>query len=250
MATYQIETIAVEGSEMEVFIFRPPAAPPGDGTFPGIVLAQHIPVGHTGVENDTFTLATAERFASQGYVVAVPFIFHWWPKADDIQVKRDESRDDWMIADMRAAFDLLADKPEVDASRIGIVGHCWGGRVAWLGAASIPQAAALAIFYGGRIKLPMGPGSKVAPIELAGNIPCPVAGFFGNDDRNPSPADVDDYDAALTRAGVEHRFFRYDGAGHAFQNFPSPERYCEAQSEDAWEKVLAFLASTLGDHAR
>ncbi|MCZ6620077.1 MAG: dienelactone hydrolase family protein [Gammaproteobacteria bacterium] len=54
------------------------------------------------------------------------------------------------------------------------------------------------------------------------------------------------YHAALAEAGVRHTFHRYDGAGHAFQNFPSKERYREKQSEDAWEKVRAFLQEQLG----
>lgn len=238
---HRIETVDVLGSAMEVFLFPPE----GNGPHPGLMLAQHIPVGHTGVENDTFTLATAERFASHGFFVAVPFIFHWWPKEADIQQKRDESRDDWMIADMRAGFDLLASRREVDDTRMGLAGHCWGGRVAWLGACTISELAACAIFYGGRIKLPMGEG-RPAPIELAGNIKCPVAGFFGNDDRNPTPEDVNDYDAALTSAGVPHTFYRYDGAGHAFQNFPNEAQYRKTQSEDAWTKVMAFFDEHLG----
>lgn len=239
-----VVTVDVLGSDMEVFLFEAGLSAPA----PGVVLAQHIPVGHTGIENDTFTLAAAERFAAAGFAVAVPFIFHWWAKNDAIEKKRDESRDDWMVADMRAAFTCLAGRHNVDGDRIGVVGHCWGGRVAWLAACHIPELAACAIFYGGRIKLPMGPGS-VPPIELAGNIRCPVIGFFGNEDQNPTPADVDDYSAALSAAEVPHTFHRYDGAGHAFQNFPSPERYREEASEDAWSKVLAFLDETL-DRAR
>tara|TARA_Y100001933_G_scaffold58430_1_gene58448 strand:- start:1293 stop:2027 length:735 start_codon:yes stop_codon:yes gene_type:complete len=238
----RIDTVSVQGSPMEIFRFAPAG---GSGPRPALVLAQHIPVGHTGIEHDTFTLETARRFARAGYAVAVPFIFHWWPKAETIERKRAEARDDWMVADMTAAFDALAADPGVDPSRIGAVGHCWGGRVAWLAACHLPELAACAIFYGGRIKLAMGPDS-VPPIDLAGRIRCPVIGFFGNDDANPSPADVDDYAAALAAAGVEHGFHRYDGAGHAFQNFPTPERYREAASEDAWDKVLAFFQRTLG----
>jgi len=226
---------------MEVFLFEPTGA----GPHPGIVLCQHIPVGHTGVENDTVTLKTAERYAENGYVVAVPFIFHWWPKSAEMQLKRDEFRDDWTTLDLNAAFDLLAGLPNVDAKRIAIIGHCWGGRVAWLGAGTNPRYAAFACFYGGRVKLPMGPGTPPA-IELTGNIKCPVVGFFGNDDTNPSPADVDDYAAALSKAGVNHVFHRYDGAGHAFQSFNSEERYRPEASEDAWVKVLAFLKEKLG----
>ncbi len=237
----EIVNVDVQGSPMEVFLFLPET----DGPHPGLILAQHIPVGHTGIENDEFTLATARRFAANGFAVAVPFIFHWWPKDADIQVKRDESRDDWMVADMRAAYDALAAHQAVDEHRIGVAGHCWGGRVAWLAACHLDTLAACAIFYGGRVKIPMGAGNP-APIELAGNINCPVAGFFGNEDRNPTPEDVDDYAEALSKAGVRHEFYRYDGAGHAFQNFPTPDRYNEAASEDAWEKVLAFLARELG----
>jgi carboxymethylenebutenolidase len=237
----RIETVKVKDSPMEVFLFMPAGA----GPHPGIVLCQHIPVGHTGVENDTVTLATAERYAANGYAVAVPFIFHWWAKSDEMQKKRDEFRDDWTTLDLKAAFDLLAKQPGVDAKRIAIVGHCWGGRVAWLGAGTDPRYAALAVFYGGRVRLPMGPGTPPA-IELAPKIRCPVIGFFGNDDTNPSPEDVNEYQRALEAAGAAQQFHRYDGAGHAFQSFNNPERYREKASEDAWTKVLAFLGSTLG----
>ena len=70
-------------------------------------------------------------------------------------------------------------------------------------------------------------------------------GFFGNEDQNPSPADVDDISAALTKAGVEHTFHRYDGADHAFQSFNNPDRFHPEASEDAWEKVLVFFADKL-----
>ena len=78
-------------------------------------------------------------------------------------------------------------------------------------------------------------------IKLAPNIKCPVIGFFGNEDQNPSPEDVNDYFRALTDAGVEHEFHRYDHAGHAFQSFNIEEKYSEDASEDAWTKVLDFF---------
>jgi len=237
---YTVKTVDVEGSDMEVFLFMPK----GEGPHPGIVLAQHIPIGHTGIENDTFTLTTAQRFADAGFAVAVPFIFHWWPKSETMEKKREESRDDWMVADMTAAYVLLAAQDTVNADKIGCVGHCWGGRVAWLAACYIDQFSALAVFYGGNIKKGLGEGAK-PPIELALNIPCSVIGFFGNDDSNPSPADVDDYSAALSEAGIAHEFYQYDGAGHAFQNFPVAERYNESASEDAWGKVMEFLNEKL-----
>jgi len=230
------EIVTVQDSPMEVLVFRPDGA----GPHPGVVVAQHLPVAHEGLEKDPFTLDVGERLAAAGFACVIPYVFHWWPPETDIGVKRAEFDDGRCVADIQAGYDLLAGMGGVDASRIGIMGHCWGGRVAWLAACHIPELAACAMFYGGRIKLAMGEGSPPA-IELAPRIRCPVAGFFGNEDQNPTPADVNDYEAALRAAGVRYEFHRYDGAGHAFQNFPAPERYREAASEDAWARALAFL---------
>ena len=137
---HAIQTVTVQDSEMEVFLFQPD----GEGPNPGIILAQHIPIGHTGIENDEFTLKTAERYAENGYAVAVPFIFHWWPKSESMELKREAFRDDWTALDLATTFDLLAAREDVDGGRIAIIGHCCGGRVAWLGACHLPRLAACA----------------------------------------------------------------------------------------------------------
>ena len=189
---HQIENLLVDGNKMEVFVFEPQ----GEGPFPALMQCMHIPVGHTGIENDEFTLRTAERYRDNGYVVMVPFVFHWWPKSAGIEIKREEFRDDWTKLDLDAAFKMLSEKNNVDSDRIGIFGHCWGGRISWLGAATNPNYKACAVFYGGRIKKIMGENNP--PVnDLAQSINCPVIGFFGNDDENPSPEDVDDYSKAL-----------------------------------------------------
>ncbi len=236
---YRIETTEVEGSAMEVFLYEPEGA----GPHPGIVLCQHIP-GHQGIERDPFTLKTAQRYAENGYAVSVPFLYHWWSKDDGMQIKREEFRDDRTILDLKAGFDVLAALQNVDARRIGIVGHCWGGRVSWLGACADSRYRACAVFYGGGVKEVRGEGNPPA-IALSAAISCPLIGVFGNDDQNPSPEDVDDYEEALRRAGVEYVFHRYDGAGHAFQWEDNPERFRAEQSEDSWAKTLAFLDEQL-----
>ena len=139
---------------------------------------------------------------------------------------------------------LLTGADGVDTDRIGILGHCWGGRVAWLGACRMSGFKAAAVMYGGRVKVGMGEGAETA-ISLAGNITCPVLGIFGNDDKNPTPEDVDDYEAALQEAGVDYRFHRYDGAGHGFQDFCDKDRYRADASDDAWTKQLAFFEAHL-----
>lgn len=240
MASYTKQTIDVQGSPMECLVFQPE----GEGPFPGMVVAQHLPIAHAGLEKDPFTIDVGDRLAKAGYAAIIPFIFHWWPPEEDVEKKREEWRDDWTIADLDAAFDLLAGLGSVDKDRIGIMGHCWGGRVAWLGAGRNPNYKAAGVLYGGRIKIAMGDGS-VPPIELAGNMKCSMIGIFGNDDQNPSPDDVKDLDAALNAAGIEHEFHCYDGAGHGFQDFVNEERYRKEQTDDSWQKLFTFLDAKL-----
>ena len=233
---YRSESIDVNGQSMPLLIFEPDGA----GPHPGLVIAQHLPVAHAGLEKDPFTLDLGERYAAAGFVCVIPFLFHWWPEEETMEVKRDAFRDDWTVADLESAFRLLAGLDDVIAARIGILGHCWGGRVAWLGACHNSEYRACAVFYGGRIKLSLA-DRRTSPVDLAGRIPCPVLGVFGNDDQGPSPQDVDDYETALQEADVPYKFHRYDGAGHGFQDFTNGERYRKEQSDDAWAKAIEFF---------
>ena len=240
MASYTKKIVDVQGSPMECLVFQPDGA----GPFPGLVVAQHFPIAHTGLEKDPFTIDTGERLAKAGYAAIIPFIFHWCPPEEEQDVKRAEWRDDRLIADLDSAYDVLCGLGSVDKDRIGIIGHCWGGRVAWLGAGCNPNYKVAAVLYGGRIKVAMGEVS-VPPIDLAGDMKCAMIGVFGNNDQNPSPDDVKNLDAALNAAGIEHEFHCYDGAGHGFQDFCNQDRYREEQSEDAWKKLLAFFDAKL-----
>jgi carboxymethylenebutenolidase len=233
---YRSTTLTVEDNPMNTLIFEPE----GSGPHPGLIIAQHLPVAHEGLEKDPFTIDVGERYAAAGYVCAIPFIFHWWPPDEDIAVKREQFRDDRTVADLDATFEMLAGLDNVDENRIGILGHCWGGRVAWLGACHNTRLAGCAVFYGGRVKLPYADEGP-APIELADRIPCPVLGIFGNDDQGPSPEDVNDYEAALNASGIPNEINRYDGAGHGFQDHTNEGRYRKEQSEDAWGKALDFF---------
>lgn len=237
---YDSVSLDVQGSSMKTLVFRPEGA----GPHPGLVIAQHLPVAHAGLEKDPFTLDVGERYAAAGYVCVIPFVFHWWPEDEEMMTKAQAFRDDQTLADLSAARDLLAGLEGVDDARIGILGHCWGGRIAWLGACNDAAYKACIVFYGGRIKIPLADGAT-PPIEQTSQIRCPVLGIFGNADKSPSPTDVDDYEAALKRAGVSYEFHRYDGAGHGFQDFHNADRFCEEQSRDAWQKAISFLDRNL-----
>ncbi len=235
-----IETIGVAdaASPMSLRLARPPHSFPGPR--PALLVLHH----KHGL--DVFTETCLARLAAAGYVAAAPDLYHRSdaPSYDD---KMASLRDADILADAAAVVAHLRADPLVRPDGIGVLGHCMGGRMSFMLAGALPGFAAAVVFYSGSMfKAWVDPGvSGPTPFDRLKTIRCPLLGFFGNDDKNPSAADVDQFDAELTAHGVRHVFHRYDGAAHAFQSFQTPALYRPAQSEDAWAKAMAWLADEL-----
>jgi carboxymethylenebutenolidase len=227
-------TIDVGGSRMNVLL-APPTTP---GPHPAVVLMHH----RGGL--DEFTIHTAERLAANGFIAAAPNVYHRRPAGEDTVLSRQAMTDGELVADIDAVVDSLSANSSVRKDAVAIMGHCAGGRMAYLGAASNRRFKAAVVLYGGSIGRGEGAG-RPAPLELTKDIGCAVLGLFGEEDQNPSPADVERISAELKRHNIRHAFHSYDGAGHAFQNFTDAPRYRKAQAEDAWTRVLAFLKAEL-----
>ena len=76
------------------------------------------------------------------------------------------------------------------------------------------------------------------------DLSCPLLGLFGNDDRAPSPEQVNQHEAKLKECGKNYEFHRYDGAGHGFFYWHRP-LYRPEQCMDAWDKIWAFFGKYL-----
>ena len=227
--------------------------PEGQGPFPGVIVAQHA----GGV--DEFIRVMVDRLAEQGYVAAAPTLFHRQSDATQEHIEaipKDAERlgklmpfiqqlkDEEIVQDVKAAMDHLQ---SLGAGPIGVTGFCMGGRVTYLTAATFGNIAAAGVFYGGNIMA--GMGGNTAPFDLTANIQCPVAGFFGGDDVNPSPDDVAKIAAEMDKFGKVHDFHSYPGAGHAFQDFTNPPVYREEAAKDSWQKLMAFFGERLNSKA-
>ncbi|MBV9893591.1 MAG: dienelactone hydrolase family protein, partial [Chloroflexi bacterium] len=136
----------------------------------------------------------------------------------------------------------------ISNGRVGCIGFCSGGRLAYLAASQVPELDAAVDCWGGAVtrgeRWPTNEHHPVAPIDLTPQIHCPLLGIFGNDDQFPTPQEVNDIEAALKTAGKDYEFHRYDGAGHGFFATDRPMSRPE-QAKDAWEKVFAFYAKHL-----
>lgn len=232
--------LPVSGSAMKLFV----AAPEGEGPFPAILVAHH----RGGV--DAFTRHVAERFAAIGIFAAAPDFYHRRPPGEDPVASMKQLKDGELVDDLNATVRHLLSLPQVKKDAIGIIGHCLGGRTAYLALVWNPVFKAAVLLYHGNIFESRGEGMP-APFELTGNIHCPILGFFGIEDHNPSPAMVRRLSVELARRGIRHVFHSYDGAGHAFQDHTAPN-YRKAAAEAAWPKMLSFMRASLscGDPLR
>ena len=208
-----MEQVNVNGGAMNVYMAELDGAAP----HPAILLTFH----RGGV--DEFTCKYIDDLAAEGYVAAVPDFYHRSPPDMESGDAQGRVIDSELVADIDVTVAMLQGLDSVQGDRIGIVGHCFDGRNSYLGAATNSAFKACGVFYGGKTMKARGDG-RPTPFELMKNITCPLIGFFGNDDQNPSPDDVDKIDTELTQHVVRHVFHKYDGAGHAFQNFTAPDR--------------------------
>lgn len=227
-------TLPVDGGGMTTFC----DVPSGAGPFPAVVVAHH----RAGL--DVATTKFVQDLAGLGYVAVAPDLHHRRPEGEDTRESLASLDDVQIVADLSATIGFLEGLGAADAGRVAIAGHCMGGRVAFLGAAEISAFNACVIHYGGNMFKVWGNGDA-PPFEKLDRLRGPVIGFFGNDDGNPSPEDVDRIDARLSELGVAHEFHRYDGCGHAFQNFTNPDGYRAAATADSFSRMAAWLERNL-----
>jgi carboxymethylenebutenolidase len=137
------------------------------------------------------------------------------------------------VADLVAVADWLLARPDSNG-KVGAVGFCWGGGMANALATAAPRLNAAVPFYG--VAPPAADVPKIKArmlMHYAGNDPRVNAGIPG-------------YEAALKAAGVDYRYYVYDGAEHAFNNETAGVRYNEAAAKLAWGRTLDFFKATLG----
>ena len=131
--------------------------------------------------------------------------------------------------------------------KVGVIGHCSGGRQSFLAAVSLPLDAAVDC-YGGAVVNPPPEGHPLhgipALVNRAADLSCPLLGLFGREDTHPSPEEVGELEQALKANGKTYEFHLYDGAGHAFLQVDRPSYRPEAAVE-AWQRIWDFYGRYL-----
>jgi carboxymethylenebutenolidase len=180
----------------------------------------------------------ALRFAERGYhAVAIDYFGRTagvGKREDDFPYREhvDRTTPEGIQADVGVAVAQLRGS----CSAVFTVGFCFGGRNSWLAAAAGHGLAGAVGFYGRP-----GPGrdGSPGPAQRAGEIEAPILGLMGGADEAITAGDVAEFQRALAAADVEHELVTYEGAPHSF--FDRRYEQFAGASEDAWQRVLAFL---------
>ena len=232
--------ITVNESAMEGYLTQPEEP----GRHPAVVVIQEI----WGV--NSHIQSVVDRLPSLGYVGLAPSMFHregrmttgLHEEMDTALARMRRCTDTNILSDVRAAVDYIKAQSFVQSDKIGIVGFCYGGRVSYLASCNISDLSASVVFYGGGIGMSLGDGPS--PLEQTANISCPMLGLFGEEDTNPTPEDVANFDAELTKHEKTHEFHSYAGAGHGF-HCETRASYRSEAAADAWGKAIAWFDNHL-----
>jgi len=241
------ETVTItghEGDAIEAYSARPLTP----GPVGGVVVIHHLP-GY-----DRQTKEFARSLAVGGFNAVMPNLYsREAPGADpDDAVAAARSQgaipipDERVVAEVEGAVAYLKGLPNANG-KIGVIGHCSGGRQSFLAAVSLPLDAAVDC-YGGFVV-----GEPPAGHPLAGwqpivtrtpSLSCPLLGLFGKEDKFPSPEHVAELEQALREAGKTYEVHSYEGANHGFMQVDSA-RYHPQSAVDAWGKILDWFGRYL-----
>jgi carboxymethylenebutenolidase len=214
------------------------AMPSGGGKFPAIVIMHE----RYGLVQHTIDLGA--RLARDGFVCIAPDFYYKFPDQEALH-NGDVGypfKDPESVELLNIALDELTKLPQVDQSKMCVMGVCQTGRHPLVIAAERPIAAAL-VWYGAA-----GEGEwKVSerfpkPLEeIIARVDCPVLGIFGEADHVISLAEVRRFRDCLDKFDKTYTIKVYPGVPHGWLNDTMPGRYRRDAAEAAWAFQLAFL---------
>ena len=206
--------------------------PDDDASHPGLVLIQEW----YGIEPHILDLA--QKLAAQGFVVAVPDLYHGKVATDPDDAHKltmmIRGTVDKAANEIIGAPETVKAMPNVDPKRLGLIGFCIGGFMTYTVASRYTDLGAVVPFYGA--------GYDPTPEEVA-KVNAPVLAIYGSKDDSVPAEQRQKIEQLYKDAGKDFTIKVYD-AGHAFIN-PVHGSGNEKAASEAWPLAINFLKERL-----
>ena len=207
------------------------ARPKADGTFPAVLVISGNVISEEYIPNTCAALALA------GFVGLAPNIFHPLPDSakteEDYEKALKEHTKYDVLQDIQVGADYLKTQPFVKAGGMGIIGFCWGGRMAMLFAARSREIDAVVAFHAG----------PITKREIA-HLQVPAQLHHGTADQSEDVATSKKTKELLKAQKTPVELFLYEGADHGFLAYTRPF-YRPDYAKLAWKRTTEFLGKHL-----
>jgi len=216
---------ASDGHSLDAYTAEPSGKSKG-----GLVIIQEI----FGVNNHVRHLV--DEFAGKGYTAIAPALFDRVEKGLEIaydedgfakgRASRGALNDDMILADVDAAAKQVS-----GAGKVGLIGYCFGGYVAWISGCNLDSLSCSVSCYGGGVAARAGNDKPKMPMQM----------HFGDADHAIPMGDVH----VIREAHPDVPSFVYDGAAHGFC-CDDRDVYDAGATERCHGRALEFFAQHVG----
>lgn len=224
------------------------AHPNAPGRHPGVMMLHHAP-GLTGDYK-----INASLLAQLGFTVLVPGVYnmlgvagdHHLTQGAEIQAKHGDAD---FLRVIGTAWRYLAARPDTEADRTAVIGHCLGGRLGIPFAADNPQLRALVLYYASIRDEPVSPMRPRHSFDTAKLIKCPTLVLYGGCDRLTSNKTQLQLWQSFIEGGAPLEWHFFAHGNHGFAG-PDSVGFQPELAQLVWPMVTEFLQRILCAPAR
>ncbi|WP_341528631.1 dienelactone hydrolase family protein [Nostoc sp. UHCC 0302] len=221
------------------------ARPQAEGIYPAVVVFME----GFGL-NDFIKFNVCNHLAELGFVSLAPDFYHGdvYQYADfQAGIAKIKTLDeDVIMAETGAGLEFLANRQEVDSARIGAIGFCLGGRLAFLAnSVYAHQLKGTVCFYGGGIAPEKDPFDRPSLLDRVEAMEAPLLLIYGALDNMITPDEHERITKSLSVAKKRHILRVFPDVGHGFASIKREGSEAVAAKE-AWQMAINFLSENLG----
>jgi len=227
--------VRIPARDGDLYAYR--AMPAGGKNLPVVLLIHEIWSVHEYFKD------LCRRLAKLGYLAISPDLFARQGDVsglaiEDIRKVVARVPDEQVLSDLDATAQWAL-RNGGDRQRLGVSGFCWGGRITWLYCAHSTDVKAGVAWYG-PVEKPATELQPRHPVDLAGELKCPVLGLYGAEDAGIPNDTVERMRAALKAAKQPSEIVLFPGMPHAFHADYRPS-YRKQAADEGWRLMLDWF---------